>query len=106
MHLVYPVQGTFTTTQLARLEAYRAAVAAGFYSDWDGSAETTDVEVVERLRQVAEMDGSAEPHQAAAYPFSAEEQQRLERCRAAIAAGYYSEEEPPAAPVEGRATPE
>src|SRR5215813_7528152 len=108
MHLVYPVQGTFTTTQLARLEAYRAAVAAGFYSDWDGSAETTDREVLGRLLpQVAATDGSAELHQAASYPFSAEELQRLERCREAVAAGYYSEEEePPATPVEGRATPE
>jgi hypothetical protein len=28
---------TFTAAELARLTVYRAAVAAGFYTDWDGS---------------------------------------------------------------------
>jgi hypothetical protein len=37
MHLVEPANGTFTEQQLRRLTAYRAAVAAGFYTDWDGS---------------------------------------------------------------------
>jgi hypothetical protein len=30
---------TFTTQELARLAVYRAAVLAGFYSDWDGAPE-------------------------------------------------------------------
>jgi hypothetical protein len=37
MHLVEPANGTFTQQELERLTAYRAAVAAGFYTDWDGS---------------------------------------------------------------------
>jgi hypothetical protein len=40
MHLVEPVDGTFTTQEIARLRAYQAAVAAGFYSDWDPSPMT------------------------------------------------------------------
>jgi hypothetical protein len=47
MHLVEPpITSTFTTTELERLAAYRAAVAAGFYSDWDGSAASTDTAVL------------------------------------------------------------
>jgi hypothetical protein len=34
MHLVEPPEGTFTTQELERLVAYRAAVQSGFYSDW------------------------------------------------------------------------
>lgn len=44
MHLVEPAIGTFTKQELARLAVYRAAVAAGFYTDWDASAATTDTE--------------------------------------------------------------
>jgi hypothetical protein len=44
MHLVEPANGTFTKQELARLAVYRAAVAAGFYTDWDGSAPTGDRE--------------------------------------------------------------
>ena len=33
MHLVTPNPGTFTNQELERLAVYRAAVAAGFYTD-------------------------------------------------------------------------
>jgi hypothetical protein len=33
MHLVTPAPGTFTNQELERLAVYRAAVAAGFYTD-------------------------------------------------------------------------
>jgi hypothetical protein len=91
MHLVEPANGTFTTQELARLTAYRSAVAAGFYTDWDGSAEATDSEVLAWLRDAATaaLDGVD-------YPFTAAERQRLEGCRAAVAGGYYSEDQPPA----------
>jgi hypothetical protein len=42
MYLVEPAEGTFTKQELARLRAYRAAVAAGFYSDWDGCTPTAE----------------------------------------------------------------
>ena len=45
MQLVDSAYSTFTTQELERLAAYRAAVVAGFYTDWDGSAETTDTEL-------------------------------------------------------------
>jgi hypothetical protein len=53
MHLVEPANGTFTTQELERLTAYRSAVAAGFYTDWDGSAEATDSEMLAWLRDAA-----------------------------------------------------
>jgi hypothetical protein len=91
MHLVEPANGTFTKQELERLTAYRSAVAAGFYTDWDGSAEATDSEVLAWLHTPA---GAAE--RGVEYPFTADERQRLERCRAAVAGGYYSEDLPPA----------
>jgi hypothetical protein len=91
MHLVEPANGTFTKQELARLMVYRSAVAAGFYTDWDGSAEATDSDVLAWLRTAAGAAGGG-----VEYPFTAEERQRLERCRAAVAGGYYSEDQPPA----------
>ena len=41
MNLVELPNGTFTKRELERLIAYRAAVAAGFYTDQDGSLDTT-----------------------------------------------------------------
>ena len=41
MELVEYANGTFTKRELERLIAYRAAVAAGFYTDQDGSTEPT-----------------------------------------------------------------
>ena len=42
MELVERVNGTFTKRELERLIVYRAAVAAGFYTDQDGSADTAE----------------------------------------------------------------
>jgi len=36
--------GTFTKRELERLLVYRAAVAAGFYTDQDGSADSAVVD--------------------------------------------------------------
>jgi hypothetical protein len=82
MHLVdQPPKGTFTTAELARLAAYRAAVAAGFYTDWDGSATSTDSETLAWLR-------------GADYLFTADERQRLERLRTDLEAGQYADDRP------------
>jgi hypothetical protein len=93
MHLVEGSNSTFTTQELQRLAAYRAAIAAGFYTDWDGSAETTDTETLAWLRAPAADEPNS--NAAAAYPFTDAERLRLERCKAAVAAGYYSDDAPP-----------
>ena len=81
MHLVDPpLSGTFTTQELARLGAYRAATAAGFYTDWDGSATTTDVRLLARVLRTRH----------AASPFTPRERQHLVRLRKAVAAGGYA----------------
>jgi hypothetical protein len=82
--------GTFTNHELARLVAYRAAVAAGFYTDWDGSATSTDTELLELLH------ASDLAHTADTYPFTSEERKHLEECRAGVAAGRYRDDLPPA----------
>jgi hypothetical protein len=73
--------GTFTTHELERLRAYKGAVAAGIYSDWDGTSDAPDTEALAWLAR-----------QPVAYPFTVEELRRLDDCKTAIAAGYYSEE--------------
>jgi hypothetical protein len=85
MHLVDQqlTSSTFTTTELARLAAYRAAVAAGFYSDWDGSAVSTDTAVLAWL-----------PRAETEYPFTADERHRLERLRARLAEGELCDDQP------------
>jgi hypothetical protein len=86
MYLVdQPPNGTFTTHELARLGVYRAAVKAGFYTDWDGSASSTDTQALAWL-------GGSE------YPFTADERQCLDRLRVDLAAGRYADDQP-AAPV-------
>ena len=86
MYLVdHSSHSTFTRSELARLAAYRAAVAAGFYTDWDGSATTTDRE------ELAWLSG-------ANYPFTADERQRLERLRIGLSEGQYADDQPPATP--------
>ena len=50
MQLVDSAYSTFTKPELERLAAYRAAVAAGFYTDWDGSTTSADTEVLAWLR--------------------------------------------------------
>ena len=97
MDLVDRANSTFTKREPERLTAYRAAVVAGFYTDWDGSAETADTDV---LAWLGDDDGV---HAATAYPFTAAERQRLERCRAAVVGGYYRDDQPPA---EAGTTPE
>ncbi len=87
MNLVDHDSSTFTSAELQRLAAYRAAVAAGFYTDWDGSTSGTDVETFTRLVQA-----SPETSEINEWPFSASELERLEHYRAAVAAGYYAED--------------
>jgi len=96
MHQVDSAYSTFTKQELERLAAYRGAVAAGFYTDWDGSAESADTEVLAWLRAAADVAATG------AYPFTSDERQRLERCRAAVASGAYSDDRPP---VDTGATP-
>jgi hypothetical protein len=87
MYLVDNDSSTFTNDELTRLAAYRAAVAAGFYTDWDGTASEPDVEVLAWLAHARESAGG--------YPFTPDELVRLEHCRDAVAARYYSEDLPP-----------
>ena len=87
MHLVdqpnpSTYNGTFTTQELARLSAYRAAVLAGFYTDWDGSAVSTDRRLLTRLQRVP------------AKAFTAQERQRLVHMRKQLAAGGYADDRP------------
>lgn len=79
---------TFTTTELARLAAYRAAVAAGFYSDWDGSAARTDTEFL------AWLPGPG----AESYPFTSDERLGLEQLRERLKAGTFADDVPGDAP--------
>jgi hypothetical protein len=95
MYLVDHDSSTFTTDELQRLAAYRAAVAAGFYSDWDGSATTTDSETLAWLLQPRAVAGD--------YPFTPSELERLEHYRAAVAAGYYGEDQPPTPAIDAPA---
>ena len=42
-HYAQPAAGTFTTQELQRLAAYRAAVEAGFYNEgWDAATAPLD----------------------------------------------------------------
>jgi hypothetical protein len=96
MQLVDSADSTFTKQQLERLAAYRGAVAAGMYTDWDGSTTSADTELLAWLRAV---DGLAAPE---AYPFTSDERERLERVRTAVASGAYADDRPP---VDTGATP-
>jgi hypothetical protein len=80
-----PPTRTFTTRELARLVAYRAAVVAGFYTDWDGSASSTDTRVLPRLLRA---------RRGAGYPFTPRERQHLVRLRKAVAAGGFASDRP------------
>ncbi|HEV7663515.1 MAG TPA: hypothetical protein VGQ62_08275 [Chloroflexota bacterium] len=62
MSLVERSNSTFTTQELARLAVYRAAVQAGFYTDWD--AETPRPAAAPPL--VAEVEESETPGATAA----------------------------------------
>ncbi len=67
MEQLTQLPSSFTPAELARLATYRAAVAAGFYTDT-----------------------LSEPYPA--YRFSAEELARLMVYKAAIAAGFYTDQ--------------
>ena len=88
MHLVdQQSTSTFTTQEYARLAAYRAAVLAGFYTDWDGSASSTDTRLLARLRRAEQ--------RAQVQPFSTEERQRLGRLRKRLVASGFDGDGPP-----------
>jgi len=76
---------TFTTAELARLAAYRAAVAAGFFSDWDGSAARTDTEMLAWLPRSG----------AESYPFTSDERLGLEQLHGRLTAGDLADDAPP-----------
>jgi hypothetical protein len=61
MQLVTPAPGTFTTQELERLAVYRAAVAAGFYTDAveesHQRAETVDAELSATASATSEVPG-------------------------------------------------
>jgi hypothetical protein len=82
--------GTLTTpTEQAfadRLAIYRAAVQAGFYTDWDGSTDALDPEPLAGLAAAA---ASPAP---TAFRFTPDELERLRRCREAVKAGYYRDD--------------
>jgi hypothetical protein len=84
MTVVDAGSSTFTTHELTRLAAYRAAVAAGFYTDWDGSATSTDVDALAWLATAGAPLGDG-------YPFTPHELAQLEHGRAAVQAGYYTD---------------
>lgn len=88
MHLSVdqPSTSTFTTQEIARLAAYRAAVLAGFYTDWDGSAAAPDTRLLARL--LRSQSGGA-------YRFTAQERQQLVQLRKDVARGAYAEDQPP-----------
>jgi hypothetical protein len=90
MDLADSAQSTFTNREIERLTAYRLAVAAGFYTDWDATAATPDAEFLVSLH------GEAAGAAPVAYPFTAAEVERLERCRAAVLDGHYADDQPPA----------
>lgn len=75
---------TFTTTEWARLATYRAAVAAGFFTDWDGSAARTDTETLAWLRRA----------DAESYPFTSDERRALEGLRTRLVGGEFADDQP------------
>ena len=83
MYLVdHQPAGSFTTQELARLAVYRAAVVAGFYSDWDGTATATDTRLLPMLLRPR--------------PFTLQEHQRLAKLREQLARGVFADDLPPA----------
>jgi len=78
----------FTNDERVRLRSYRRAIRAGFYSDWDGSASAT---LTETLAWLAAQHERPPEEEVAPFPFSPSEVARLERCRALVNGGYYSD---------------
>jgi hypothetical protein len=80
---------TTTTTEQAfthRLAIYRAAVQAGFYTDWDGTTDALDPEPLAWLAAASDGAGSTE------FPFTPDELDRLRRCAEAVQAGSYPDD--------------
>lgn len=65
MELVDRLHSTFTKRELERLTAYRAAVAAGFYTDWTAGAERVDQEALASLGDLPRVEAGARPEQPA-----------------------------------------
>jgi hypothetical protein len=77
----------FTERELARLAIYRAAVAAGFYTD-----ACDPVEVATGLDSYAlPCEGSTDTPRSEAYFFDAAATERLARYKAAVASGLYND---------------
>ena len=98
---------TFSAQEQARLASYRAAVRAGFYSEFPGGRpRRTSVRLLRRLLRPVPAGGAGDSGAGIAgggaggggggveypYPFTPAELRRLEACRAAVAGGYYSDE--------------
>jgi hypothetical protein len=77
----------FNARELTRLGTYRAAVAAGFYSEFPGHTRRTNARLLQRLLVPRRDSEPPVPE----YPFTPAELERLEAARAAIAHGYYSD---------------
>ena len=73
---------TFSSREQQRLATYRAAVGAGFYSEFPRRSHRTDARLLQRLLHAS----PSVPD----YPFSEAELQRLTACRAAVEHGYFS----------------
>ena len=76
----------FSARERQRLGSYRAAVAAGFYSEFPGHTRRTSARLLQRLLNPPEGEPSVPE-----YPFTQADLDRLTACRAAIAHGYYSD---------------
>jgi len=69
MDLVERANSTFTKRELERLMVYRAAVAAGFYTDQDGSEGPADTDAAEAHPSEAHSaEAKAAPAEAGATP--------------------------------------
>jgi hypothetical protein len=80
-----PVTYLFNAPELARLAVYRTAVEAQFYTDWNGSEDTTDLEFLASLN--TETSGQSD-----SFPFTTSELEVLAKTRDAFVGGYYNEE--------------
>ena len=81
----------FTPAEVARLAVYRAAVAAGFYTDWG-----LDDRPLTGARSLSQPPPG---HDSASwvllpYPFTAQELARLDTYRRAVQAGIYTDRMP------------
>ena len=78
----------FSAQERKRLGSYRAAVAAGFYSEFPSRVRRTYPRLWQRLVQAPAGGEPSVPE----YPFTEVQLERLAACRAAIAHGYYSDD--------------